>query len=97
MVGLAFKYSEKDFDNIAYMINNYEHNWLLDYLVMDFSYDISSSVVNQINNNYLPVFAKLYEHFKLSGEENKMSKVKLLAKNVAEKSDALKYYNELFK
>lgn len=97
MVGLGFKYSEKDFDNIAYMINNYEHNWLLDYLVMDFSYDISSSVVNQINNNYLPVFAKLYEHFKLSGEENKMSKVKLLAKIVAEKSDALKYYNELFK
>ena len=97
MIGLAFKYSEKDFDNLAYMINNYEHKWLLDYLMTNFSYDISSSVVNQINNNYLPVFAKLYEHYKLSGEEVKMNSVKMLAKNVAEKSDALKYYDELFK
>jgi hypothetical protein len=97
MIGLAFKYSDKDFDNMAYMINNYEHKWLLDYLMTDFSYDISSSVVNQINNNYLPVFAKLYQHYKISGQKYKMDRINILAKSVAEKSDALKYYDELFK
>jgi hypothetical protein len=96
MTGLAFKYSEKDFDNMAYLINNYENNWLLDYLKTDFTNDISASVVNQINTNYLPVFAKLYNHFKLSGKVESMDYVRNLAKVVAKKSENMEYYKYLF-
>ena len=46
MTGLAFKYSEKDFDNMAYLIRNYENSWLLDYLKADFTNDLSVSVIN---------------------------------------------------
>jgi len=97
MIGLAFKYSEKDIDNIAMIINNFENNWLLDYLKIEFSNDISSDIVNQINTNYLPVFAKLYEHYKLSGNEKNMKVVNNLAKTIAERSNTLGYFNELFK
>lgn len=96
MTGLAFKYSEKDFDNMAYVLRNYENNWLLDYLKADFTNDLSISVVNQINTNYLPVFAKLYNHYKLSGKEERMDYVKDLAKLVALKCENLEYYKYLF-
>jgi hypothetical protein len=96
MTGLAFKYSEKDFDNMAYLIRNYENNWLLDYLKADFTNDLSVSVINQINTNYLPVFAKLYNHFNLSGKEESMDYVKNLAKLVAQKSENMEYYKYLF-
>ena len=96
MIGLAFKYSEKDFDNMAYLINNYEKNWLLDYLKSDFTYDLSVSVVDQINTNYLPVFAKLYNHYRLSGKIESMDYVRNLAKLVAKKSENMDYYKYLF-
>lgn len=96
MIGLAFKYSEKDFDNMAYLINNYEKNWLLDYLKSDFTNDLSVSVVDQINTNYLPVFAKLYNHYKVSGKIESMDYVRNLAKLVAKKSENMDYYKYLF-
>lgn len=96
MIGLAFKYSEKDFDNTAYLINNYENNWLLDYLKSDFINDLSVSVVNLLNTNYLPVFAKLYNHYRLSGKVESMDYIKNLAKLVAKKSENMEYYKYLF-
>jgi hypothetical protein len=96
ITGLAFKYSEKDFDNMAYLINNYEKNWLLDYMRADFTNDLSVSVINQLNNNYLPVFAKLYNHYKLSGNSERMDYVKNLAKKIAGKGETMDYYKYLF-
>lgn len=96
MIGLAFKYSDNDFDNMAVLIKNYEHNWLLDYLIEDFTEDISVTVVNQININYLPVFAKLYEHFLISGNDSKTKKIKSLALHVAEKGKGMDLFNKLF-
>ena len=96
MTGLAFKYSEKDFDNMAYLIKNYENNWLLDYLKADFTNDFSVSVINQINTNYLPVFAKLYNHYRLSGKVESMDYIKNLAKLVAQKCENMDYYKYLF-
>lgn len=96
MTGLAFKYSDNDFDNMAVLIKNYEHNWLLDYLIEDFTEDISVTVVHQININYLPVFAKLYEHFLISGNDSKTKKIKSLALHVAEKGKSMDLFNKLF-
>jgi hypothetical protein len=96
MTGLAFKYSEKDFDNMAYLIRNYEHNWLLDYLKTDFTNDLSVSVVNLINTNYLPVFSKICKHYKLSGNEESANNIRYLAKLLALKTENMNYYEELF-
>jgi hypothetical protein len=82
LTGLAFLYSEKDIDNIAYLVNNFEHNWLLDYLFIDFAHDISIGIVKEMNINYLPAFAKLYEHYRISGQLDKMNRAKTYAKQL---------------
>ncbi len=96
LTGLAFKYSEKDFDNMACLINNYENKWMLDYLRIDLANDIAIGIIRQLNVNYLPVFAKLYDHYQVSGQEDKTQRIKKLARIIADRSDALELYNQLF-
>ena len=96
LTGLAFKYSEKDFDNLAFLINNYENKWLLDYLRIDLTNDIAVGIIKQLNINYLPAFAKLYDHYLLSGQEDKTQRVKNLAQAIAGRSGALELYYQLF-
>lgn len=95
MVGLAFKYSKSDFDNMAVLRKNFENDFLLDYLKVTFENDFSQSVVNQLNLNYFAVFYKLWEHYKLSGEIQKADKILDLAKQLAKKGgnpDIIEYY-----
>ena len=60
--GLVFKYSEERYDNIAILKRNIEQKFLLDYLTIDLSNDISKSVVEHSNFNYMMAFIKLYDH-----------------------------------
>lgn len=83
MVGLAFKYSKEKFDNIALLRKNYENNFLLDYLKESFINDISKTVTDQLNMNYIPLFLKLYEHYSMSGETPKSEKIKGLIMHIA--------------
>jgi hypothetical protein len=83
LTGLAFKYSETDVDNMAIIRKNYEKIFMLDYLKINFTNDLSESVVAQINMCYLPAMFKLYEHYSLSGENEKKTEVKKLAINIA--------------
>lgn len=96
LTGLAFKYSEKGFDNMKYLIKNYEDNWLLDYLKADFINDLSVSVVNQLNVNYLPIFAKLYNYYKSNGKDEQGEYVRNLAISIGQKGDHMEYYKNLF-
>jgi hypothetical protein len=98
LTGLAFLYSEKDIDNIAYLVKNFENNWLLDYLRMDFAQDISIGIVKEMNINYLPVFAKLYEHYRLSGQEDKMNRVKAYARLLIDTrtQEGMEYFETYF-
>ena len=41
VTGLAYKYSESEFDNVSLIRRNYEKRYLLDYLKQLFSYNIS--------------------------------------------------------
>ena len=50
-----------------------------------FYYDISYGIVNRNNVNYLPGIIKLYQHYKLSGEEQKANKYKELGMMIADK------------
>ncbi len=83
MVGLAFKFSKEKFDNIALMRNNFENNFMLDYLKETFTEDISKSVAIQLNMNYIPLFLKLYEHYNMSGEKSKAEKLKAIITKIA--------------
>ena len=84
IVGLAFKYSEKSFNNMAVLQNNVENKFLLDYLKFNFSNNYAQSIVDQSNFSYFAIFLKLYEQYQLSGETLKAQKIKELAKKVSQ-------------
>lgn len=96
-VGLAFKYSKESFDNIAVMRNNYEQNYLIDYLKMNFGYDISGSIIDRMNMGYLPFLIKLYEHYTLAGESEKAAGVRNLALMIGKRGDPDTNVGEWFK
>ena len=85
VVGLVFRYSKENIDNIALLKKNFEQNFALDYLLHQFNYDISHDIVNRNNVNYLPGIIKLYQYYKLSGEEEKADKYKELGMLIANK------------
>jgi hypothetical protein len=87
LVGLALEYSKNNIDNIATLRNNFENNYALDYLSNRFEYDMSASIVDRMNINYLPAIFKLYEHYKISGDLNKANKLKVLGLQIAEKNN----------
>lgn len=85
-VGLAYKYSEENFDNIAVLRKNYENHFLLDHLKIQMSNDISQEVVNHASSNYLIPFLILYNHYKISEETNRLKEITWLIEDIAAKN-----------
>ncbi|MFT4762764.1 MAG: hypothetical protein ACI9LN_004752 [Saprospiraceae bacterium] len=85
MTGLAFKYSDDSFDNIAVIKNNYENKFLKDYLTVNFEKETSEQVVNVMNVNYLPALLRLHKHYEAAGEMTKATDLKKVVKIIAEK------------
>jgi hypothetical protein len=85
LVGLALEYSMENIDNIALLKNNFENQYNLDYIRNRFEYDMSASIVERMNINYLPGIFKLYEHYTLSGELTLAQKMKELGLIIAQK------------
>lgn len=75
-VGLAFKYSPVSFDNISVLKENYEQNFLTDYLRMGFAQDESATVLNSMNLSYIPAFIPLYKHYVEIEETEKSEELK---------------------
>lgn len=98
--GLVYKYSAKRYDNMAVLRKNYEKVMLLDYLKISMVNDVSQSIVNQTNLNYIAPFLQLYDHYLLSGDLNKAEElaalVRTIAKN-AESQEFVKYIEDYFK
>lgn len=84
--GLAFKYSDKKYDNIAVLKKNVEKRFMLDYIKVEMSNDISKEIIYMNNTNYLLPFYNLYQHYMLSEENDKAEKMKKLIKIIVEKS-----------
>jgi len=97
LVGLAFKYSKESFDNIAVIRNNYERNFLMNYVNMTFNNDLSQSIVDGMNMGYLPILVKLNEHYSLSGESEKDAGVIKLGLFIMRKGNPNANADELFK
>jgi hypothetical protein len=88
-VGLAYKYSEKKFDNIAIMKKNYEKYFLLDYLKLELNHDISQGLIDGSSSNYLLCFVTLYHHY-IKSEDNQAERLKSLILRIAERTGHLK-------
>jgi hypothetical protein len=86
LVGLALEYSKNNIDNVALLSNNFENNYALDYLSKRFEYDMSESIVDRMNVNYLPGIFKLYEHYKTSGDLGKTEKMNTLGLQIAQRA-----------
>ncbi len=86
LTGLAYKYSESNFDNTAIIRRNYEKRYLLDYLKEVFSFNISDLKGEQFNGMYIPSMIKLYQHYDESEETLKKQNLEALLLKVAEQS-----------
>ncbi len=86
VTGLAYKYSESEFDNVSIIRRNYEKRYLLDYLKQIFSYNISDLKGEQLNGMYLPSMIKLYQQYKESEELSKKQELEVLLLKIAEQN-----------
>lgn len=84
-VGMAYKWSDHKFDNIAVMKRNYEKYFMTDYLKMEFNNDISQGVIDQANSNYQVPFITLYHHYRES-EDPRQMEIRELILRIAERS-----------
>lgn len=95
IIGLAFKHSQEEFDNISVLVDNYEQHFLLDYLKKDLTPDLSQEIVDLANVNYLPAFLILHDYYQENNEWNKANQIKNLSLKIAdsaEKGEALRAY-----
>ncbi len=93
--GLAMRYQKKEFDNLGVIRRHFENDYLLDYLRVSFASDPSAAVVAQMNTGYLPSLVKLCSHYRLSGETEKLARVKQLITAITIKAgneEAMKEY-----
>lgn len=80
--GLVLEYSIENIDNIAYLKNNFENKYQLDYITNRFVYEESPEIVNRMNMGYLAGIFKLYDHYKKSGDFNNAEKMKALGLSI---------------
>lgn len=95
LVGLTYKYSKEDFDNISIIQRNYENRYLLDHIKQVFSFNINNGVADRMDAIYLPSMIKLYKHYKTSEEFSRMNKLMVLIKNISERTNQWDKVKEL--
>jgi len=98
LTGLAYEYSPTVPDNIALLRKNFEQQYALEYLELDFVNDISAHYTNKLNFNYIVPLLKLYDHYYLSNDLAHLSKTKSLilaiAKGRTEETDIKKHLSQ---
>jgi len=96
LTGLAYEYSLESPDNMAIMKRNFEQLYALDYLEKPFYNDISKEITTEINCNYVVPMLKLYDHYKISGDTQRMEwmkqKLLFLTKGKPEEKEIKKHF-----
>ncbi|OJX89787.1 MAG: hypothetical protein BGP01_06170 [Paludibacter sp. 47-17] len=82
-VGLAYKYSNKPFDNMLVLRNNVENLYLLDFLKESFYTTYAQSSIDRLKSGYFMVFMKLYENFQAKNDKVNAGKYKNRARELA--------------
>ncbi len=83
LVGLAYKFSPTEFDNISEIQDNYEHKFLLDDLKVNLSNDISRPIADQLNLNYIPSFLLLHDRYNALADDEKAKDLEQIITNIA--------------
>jgi hypothetical protein len=95
LIGLAYVYQTNSIDNIAILKKNVEQLYALDYLDKAFYTEISIDRTKQINQNYIVPMLKLYEHYKMAGDIQKLQWIKekliFISKGADDEKTILKY------
>jgi len=86
LAGLAYLYTDGKPDNIALLKRNFERRFALDYLTTSFRTERFQAIVDQANGNYIVPMLHLYEHYRVSGEEQKAAALKEKAILVSRKA-----------
>ncbi|NUO79246.1 hypothetical protein HUU05_04145, partial [candidate division KSB1 bacterium] len=89
VVGLAYQYSPRRFDNLSVLQKNWEQSFRLDYLTHDW-YEAwrpeTERIVPSLNGNYLAPLVLLIEHTKAKEEIEKSNRLRALAFELARKA-----------
>lgn len=96
LTGLTYYYSDEKTDNIAMLKRNFELVYALDYLDKYFVKDMTESLVKRFNLNYAVPMAKLYEHYKLSGDKDKAEYYKGFILQIVAHSEVEQEWNDYF-
>lgn len=86
LVGLSYKYSKENFDNVSIIRRNFEHRYLLDHLKEVFSYNIGNGVADRMDALYLPLMVKLYKHYVQCEEVEKQTELLQLIISISERT-----------
>jgi hypothetical protein len=98
LTGLANKYSNQRFDNIAVLKRNWD-GFRLDYLNLNFyneNYAFTNSWLPFLNSNYVAPAMLLYEHYKNSGDSKLAEQLEAFMTKLAQKADKSKYLADYF-
>ena len=83
LTGLAYLYSTKPIDNLAFLKRHFEQSFALDYLDKTFYQDLSPQMVKLANSNYIVPMLTLYDHYKNAGDEQKQNWIRAKVTAVA--------------
>lgn len=79
LTGLALKYSEQPFDNIAALRYNFENLFRTDYLEFKLEREKDPETVARMNLNYIPALLLLHRHYRAGGDMGKAARLEKLA------------------
>lgn len=96
LTGLAFKFTQFNYDNIAVLRYNYEQRFRLNMLDLNWNQERAPEVLAQLNLNYIPAFKLLYEHYKTGGELEKAAMLEYRCMNIAREGNREKEVSALF-
>ncbi len=82
--GLAFRFSPKKYDNVVVLKKNMEEKFLLDYLQINFTNDLSKKILENCNVNYITPMLLLYDYYVAHKQKEKAGKYKSLVLSIAE-------------
>lgn len=94
VVGLASRVSSKRIDNISIIKENLEKHFLLDYIAVDFNGEGRDAAGKVLGANYLVSMLMLADHYRNSGETDKLASIELLITKIAEQSSKTAMVNQ---
>lgn len=81
--GLAFKFSEKKYDNVSILKENLENRFLKDYLKVAFTHNAGQEVADCLDANYIPAMVMVYESLLAKKDTSGAAKMKQEIKALA--------------